>query len=223
MQLELGGGKNPSPGFFNVDIVNEDTVDLVGDLRALFTPDVDIEDYPQLVKFQESNQCSHVSAVHFIEHIPWIYQDAMFKWINHILVDGGMFQGVTPNLKDIAKIYLKRKRSLIRNSILGLFGAKQPLFPADEHPDIKGNTDEYNLKLWTNFRIFSGCGISESGKLGDYHHCLYDKEMFVSLLKSQINADGECIWKNIKASENGLELHVFAVKNNAKKNNKAFF
>ena len=203
MKIEIGGGRHPAPGFTNIDFATLPEVDVVADVRAIFTPDVDIADYPSLESFQEPEIATHVRAIHFIEHIPWIYQEAMFGWFWTILQPGGVLEIATPNFRYIAQVYLKRRGWSIHRFFSRLRRKTVPLFPESDHELIKTNIENHDLTLWTNYKVFSGCG------LGDYHHCGYDKYLIAHILSKQP-------WKTISVKEKKDLLYVIANKKEQK-------
>lgn len=155
--LELGSGGHPMEGE-EVHHLDRDRsaphVEFYGDIRSLWNP----KDFPDVGNLDEINENFYdiVAAVHFIEHIEWIYQHHLFEYARMWLKPGGYFVVETPNLEWIAKVYLDKR---FRNR-----------FPMNEHPDIKTRS-EMDFRRWINFKIFSGCSP------GDYHHCLYDATM----------------------------------------------
>ena len=149
-KLEIGGGSNPAEGYLNVDINPECSPDIVGDIRAFFSPDVKIEDYPELMEIEDS-QFAEIRVIHFIEHIEWIYQKPMFQWFCERLAPRGKLVIETPDLEWIARSYIKNRRN--------------GQYPS-EHPDLN---DVNDFVPWVNFKLFSGCSP------GDYHHSMFDK------------------------------------------------
>lgn len=199
MKIEIGGGRQPAPGFTNIDIATFPEVDIVGDVRAIFTPDVDIAAYPALERFQEPEIATHIRAIHFVEHVPWIYQQAMFGWFWTLLQSGGSLEVATPNFRYIVQVYLKRRGWSIQRFFSRLRGQTVPLFPDTDHALIETNRNAHDLTLWTNYKIFSGCG------LGDYHHCGYDKTLMEYMLSKQT-------WKTVCIHEKKETLFIQANK-----------
>jgi len=165
MKLEIGSGNMPTKGYKHLDInANAPDVDYVGDIRALITEDYDIEKYPNL-KFISNETFEEIKAYHFIEHIQWIYQEALFRLFYQWLLPGGRLNLQTPDLEWIVQSYLHRKKK----SWLTLKN-KQYVFPDKEHPQLTDSGNPIQFHQWVNYKIFSGCSP------GDFHHCLYDAE-----------------------------------------------
>jgi len=158
-RLEIGGGSNPTEGYLNLDINADCKPDITGDVRAFFTPDVDLEDYPDLQEIDEF-VFDEIRATHFVEHIEWIYQKPMFEWFYKVLKPSGRIVIETPNLHWIIKSYLKN------------YGSGE--YPQEDHPDLNGTND---FVPWVNFKLFSGCSP------GDYHHAMFDKVWMRQVLK----------------------------------------
>ncbi len=164
--LEIGNIKNPD--FTTVDIRSE--ADYVGDIRGEFTTDFPKSDDLSRIPL---GRFKFVKIVNTVEHIQWIYQDALLNWVKAFIVDGGMVYIETPNLEFIAKIYI--------TNLLRINKGIPVKFPANEYPGMLDNNGktiepENNLLRWVNFKIFSGCSP------GDYHHCCYDTNMMATLL-----------------------------------------
>ena len=208
MKLELGGGENfSSKDFLNVDIKAGPGVDIVGNLLALFSPDANIRDYPDLERITGDNICSEIRAIHFIEHIPWIYQDGLFNWMHTVLEPGGILEIVTPNIEYICRVYLKRSRWRISRLLKRVFkGVVLDLFPEVNHPYITNRKNELDLRRWFNFKVFSGCS------LGDYHHCMYDDYMLNSILSKVDVETGLPLWMQVHVKARGDMLKATVVK-----------
>ena len=208
MKLELGGGENFfTEGYLNVDIKEGPGVDVVGDLLALFTPDAEMSDYPLLERLDGENLFTEVRAIHFVEHIPWIYQESMFDWIWRILEPGGTLEVVTPNLEYICRVYLKRGRWRVSRFLKRAFkGVVLDLIPETDHPYIISSKNEIDLRRWFNFKTFSGCSK------GDYHHCLYDTYMFKDLLSRRHAETDLPYWMHVDIKARGDMIKVSAVK-----------
>lgn len=152
--LELGGGYNPTENAEVLDInPNAKNVVWVGDIRGLWSRDYE-QAKGNLGDISE-NAYDLINATHFVEHIEWIHQEALFQQVHRWLVPNGEFRLETPNLVYIVKHYLIRR---YRCS-----------FPLGEHPDIVDRTG-VNHQKWVNFKLFSGCSK------GDYHHVCYDNK-----------------------------------------------
>lgn len=183
--LEIGGGVNATPGYLQIDIDANVDPDIVADVRAIFTPDVKLEDYPDLEPLADlgNPMFSRIKAIHFIEHVQWLYQEAMFQWFFALLYPGGVLELETPDLMWIAKSYIKNK--------------KKSKFPLTDHPTL--NKPQHFVP-WVNFKLYSGCS------LGDYHHCMYDKEHLGQSLKG--------VGFNAKIKARGGHLYASAIKPN---------
>ena len=165
-KLELGGGGQPTEGYLQVAWSKTSNPHILGDVKALFSPDAKVEDFPGLeqLSFTGGFLFNEIRASHFIEHIPWLYQESMFSWLYNILEPGGRLSLETPDLLWVAKSYIKNQR--------------RRKFPIDEQPLLSGPDD---FIPWVNYKLFSGCSYSlEEG--GDYHHCLYDKDWLTLIL-----------------------------------------
>jgi len=169
--LDIGVGNDNAELFTTVDIDPECKPDIVGDIRCLFAPSdyyADMKkDYPDLRKL-ETGSFMYIRVKHIIEHIEWIYQQALFDWLGSMLGNGGLLEIDTPNLAYIAKIYLA-------GSTRQGLGA-MPKFPANEHNDLR-QSESSDLQRWVNFKLFSGCSP------GDYHHACFDAFRLCDLLK----------------------------------------
>jgi len=154
-RLEIGSGNTPEDGFTHLDVNPQSPhVEIVGDIRSIFSVDYDISQYPDLVYLKDiQGVFSEIRAVHVVEHVQWIYQKAMFEWFFRLLKDGGRLTVQTPDLEWIAKSYIKNKR--------------KKRFPETDHPDLSLPKD---FTAWANFKLYSGCSK------GDYHHCSYDRD-----------------------------------------------
>ena len=158
-RLEIGGGSNPTEGYLNLDINADCKPDITGDVRAFFTPDVNLKDHPELMEIEDS-EFDEIKATHFVEHIEWIYQKPMFEWVYRMLRPRGRVFIETHNLRWIIKSYLKN------------YGSRT--YPSEDHSDLNGPND---FVPWVNFKLFSGCSP------GDYHHAMFDKIWMKQILK----------------------------------------
>jgi len=162
MKLEIGSGDNPTEGYEHLDInPNAPHVEYVGDIRALLSKDYNIDHYPDL-KLLREQKFEVIKATHVIEHVQWIYQDVLFALLYDLLDAKGLLCLETPDLKWIAKSYLKN--------------ISKKRFPITEHPDLTEDKNALQFYKWINFKLYSGCSP------GDYHHCCYDKEFLTELL-----------------------------------------
>lgn len=157
--LEIGN-ISPNDKFITVDM--RDGADYVGDIRGFFIDWVDIDN--RLAKLPVG-KFVYVKVSHTVEHIEWIYQELLFKWLGKLLKPGGLIYIDTPNLEVIAKIYLENLSRLKNNQAIK--------YPYQDHPDMTvtgGGPRDLNgdLQPWVNYKLFSGCSP------GDYHHTCYD-------------------------------------------------
>ena len=164
MKLEIGSGNNPTEGFEHLDInPGAPHVEYVGDIRSLITEDYNKNMNEDLMLLKHTKfEC--IKAVHFIEHIQWIYQQSLLRLFYDMLEPNGTVYIETPDLKWIMLSYLKNR--------------KKHRFPVEDHPDIKEDGNLLNFYQWVNFKLYSGCSP------GDYHHCLYDKEFLNEMLNN---------------------------------------
>lgn len=151
-----------------LDIRKEFSPDYVGDMRCLFAPDypASIDDYPDLLRIPTNNYML-VKLQHVVEHIEWIYQEFMFRWILDILAPGGMVNIATPNLEYIVGVYVVNRKKQRKGT--------EVRYPIDEHTYFKPGV-ESDMQRWVNFKMMSGCSP------GDYHHCMYDRYWLYEML-----------------------------------------
>jgi len=179
-KLEIGSGNNPTPGYEHLDFQADAIhVEYKGDFRALFAPDYELDQFPDLLKLSEDT-FDEIKAVHFVEHVEWIYQEAMFKTFWSLLKPFGRIFIVTPNLTWI-----------LNAAIVGFerYGSKWLSFrrrravPLDnwqqEHPLLESQPESLIVFVkWLNFKLYSGCSR------GDYHHCCYTAELLKHVLET---------------------------------------
>ena len=160
--LDVGTGNDDSENYTTIDMDISCKPDIVGDIRCLFAPsDFYREkktDYPDLEHLQ-TGMFYYVRLKHVIEHVEWIYHQAMFDWLSNIVSGGGYVEIETPNLRYIIKMYADQIK--IHDS------GGMPKFPAGEHNDLD-NTKPIDFQRWVNFKLFSGCSP------GDTHHSCFD-------------------------------------------------
>lgn len=155
-KLEIGSGKHPTPGYLHIDMDPEALhVEIAGDVRAFWNPDIEIEWFPELgilseMKFEE------IKLFDFVEHVEWIHQISMFKFFRSILTDEGKLNIRTPDGEYILDFYCMEN--------------KLKKFPKDEYVE-KFKENEVDFWKWLNFKLFSGCSRF------DKHHCLYSKKL----------------------------------------------
>jgi len=135
-----------------------DKADYSGDIRGCFAQHggyesvVTIESLP--IEYWKV-----VKLVHTVEHIEWLYQEAMFNWIWSLMSPGGILYIDTPNLDYIIRVY-NRGVSFLNKGF-------KPEYPYNDHPDFDSMSIE-NFIPWVNYKIFSGCSPN------DYHHTCYN-------------------------------------------------
>ena len=170
--LDLGSGSIgvEDPDFTTIDINPKSGADYIGDIKYLFVDHFNKtieDDYPSLMNFPVGHY-QLIRAVHFIEHIPWIYHDQMFKWVFESLADGGAFWIGTPNLEFIAKIYIK--------NLYRIYKGKDVKYPDDGHSLVRKHVSTDMVK-WVNYKIFSGQSPL------DKHQAIYDKSLLFQTLR----------------------------------------
>jgi predicted SAM-dependent methyltransferase len=113
LKLHLGCGKVHIPGFVNIDQYDNDSVNVVDDVK-------------KLSKFQ-SNSVDLIYAAHVLEHFTrWEYKDVLRRW-KELLKPIGILRIAVPDFEVISKYYIKTKDI---NTIKGtLYG----------HQDYAGN------------------------------------------------------------------------------------
>lgn len=161
--IDIGSGQDKHEYFKTVDILEKFDTDYVGDIRCLFAPVyVDsIDKHPSLQNIK-SNTFEVVKLQHVVEHIEWIYQEFLLRWVVDILAPGGLVYIGTPNLEYAVGVYVaNRKRQVKKQDVK---------YPIGEHTYCKPGVSS-DMQKWVNFKIFSGCSP------GDYHHCMYDRYM----------------------------------------------
>ena len=119
LKLHLGCGKVHIPGFVNIDQYDNDSVNVVDDVK-------------KLSKFQ-SNSVDLIYAAHVLEHFTrWEYKDVLRRW-KELLKPNGILRIAVPDFEVISKYYIKTKDI---NTIKGtLYG----------HQDYVGN---YHYWCW---------------------------------------------------------------------------
>jgi len=158
-KLEIGSGMNPTPGYEHLDRDPEcPHLEYCGDFRALFVPDVADPQKNRDVFRLQFDYYEEILAIHYIEHVEWIYQEAMFQKFFEFLKDGGVLRVVTPNLDWIVRQYCLG-RGLRRRLFRRRRQAEVEWW--NEHPKFKTLTPaERNFvefSLWVNFKLYSGC------------------------------------------------------------------
>lgn len=136
--------------------------DYVGDVRALFAPQGGYTITESLLSLPE-HFFQLVRLSHFIEHIEWLYQRALFEWLFEFVADDGHIVIETPNLDYIINMYQDNMHKLARG--------KQISYPYREHPDFYTDGETVDLVShfvpWINYKLYSGC--SYEGTYYDYH------------------------------------------------------
>lgn len=157
--LDLGSGYQTG-NFMRLDIDKDTNPDFHMDLRAFcgIAPyDKDLGLYSDVKKLDVKFKA--VRAMHFLEHIEWIYQDTILKAIMDFLQPGGFLFIEVPNLKYIIDVYMDQIQKR-------LLKGKEINFPKQEYSFQ--DDDPMNIYKWFNFKLFSGCSP------GDNHKCMYD-------------------------------------------------
>lgn len=83
MKLNVGAGKNPLPGYVNIDIIPQHPDVQVGSALALSVPD---------------KSCSEVFASHLIEHLTKPELVRFFREAKRVLQRGGVLKTVAPSM-----------------------------------------------------------------------------------------------------------------------------
>jgi hypothetical protein len=165
--LDLGSGGSVGK-FVTLDINSGSNPDIHMDFRAYCGIDPyrdDIGKYDKADKLKRG--FTVIRAIHFLEHIEWIYQHNILNNIFNLINDSGFLFIEVPNLSYIFNMYNDQiKKRLLKN--------KSVSFPKEEYPFE--DDDKYNIYKWLNFKIFSGCSPN------DYHHCAYDTDYLESIL-----------------------------------------
>ncbi len=159
--LDIGAGQDKHPDFQTLDIIADFEPDYIGDMRCLFATGYmeRVDEYPSLETIP-NNHFEVIKLQHTVEHVEWIYQDFMFRWIMDILAPGGLVYIGTPNLEYAVGVYVaNRQKQLSKQEVK---------YPMDEHVYLKPGIPS-DMQWWVNFKLFSGCSP------GDYHHCMYDR------------------------------------------------
>jgi len=95
LKLHLGCGKVHIPGFVNIDQYDNDSVNVVDDVK-------------KLSKFQ-SNSVDLIYAAHVLEHFTrWEYKDVLRRW-KELLKPNGILRIAVPDFEVISKYYIKTK------------------------------------------------------------------------------------------------------------------
>jgi len=157
--LDLGSGMDTGK-FLRLDIDKNTNPDFHMDLRAFcgIAPyDKDLYRYCDVRLLDR--QFNVIRAIHFLEHIEWIYQETILSQLKTMLIGEGCLFIEVPSLRYIIDMYNKQ----IDGKLLK---GKLSSFPDGEY--TFSDSDPMNIYKWLNFRIFSGCSP------GDNHKCLYD-------------------------------------------------
>lgn len=163
-KLDIGSGQ-PRDDCATID--KEDIgCSYTGDIRTLFAP-VYNDNVPRSLKKIKIHSFRFVQMQHIVEHIEWIYQEPMFRWVYSLLAGDGVLFVETPNVEVIIKQFLSFTSEL-----------------AKQHPDIKEDDPDANIK-WLNFKLYSGCStnkVKDGCVNGDFHLCMYNKDWLVNKL-----------------------------------------
>lgn len=183
--LDIGCGSSINGGYTTVDIRPEfDIRNEEGKVVAKVKPDLCVDarvwfasgymDNPQLLEqYPDKDKIKPerwqlIKLSHFIEHIPWIHGEMMFRWVHGLLADGGMVWIATPNFEYITRVYIKNRELQKRG--LGV------RYPRAEHPFLRDGV-QYDMQRWANFKFMSG------GSPGDHHMSMWDEYMLASTLE----------------------------------------
>lgn len=104
MKLNLGAGRNPLPGYLNIDIgyKTEDTSDFGGPVEPR-TVRAEVYPLPDLLK---EKGVTEIRASHVLEHLPWHdTMDVLKEWVS-LLKPGGVLKIAVPDFEWIARQYL---------------------------------------------------------------------------------------------------------------------
>lgn len=166
--LDVGAGETKEAEYMSLDINPAFKTDFVGDIRTVLAVDCGSERCEEwnLDKLRE-NYYSVIRLQHIVEHIEWIYQEELFKWVYQALAPDGLIYVATPNLEYAAGVYLENRKKQK--------SGKPVKYPIDEHVYFKPGVLE-DMQRWVNFKLFSGCSP------GDYHHSAFDRFWLCSLM-----------------------------------------
>ncbi len=183
-KLEIGSGNDPTDGYIHLDInPKAPHVEIVGDLRTIIAPQDYDREYPDLDFLktgtsEDLNLYEEIIIKHFIEHIHWLYQPTLIKFLFNILNVGGTLEVETPDLEWIIKTYINGRGNWLKRLIAkkNTQSVKSvAYFPDNDHPEISKQTLP-NLSRWTAFKLYSGGSYNKGAEVRDYHLGLYDKE-----------------------------------------------
>lgn len=182
--LDIGSGINNNKKWQTIDnrIIpikdNEDkdtgklfTPNYLIDVRAIFAPGYCdnteiVNKYPDIKKIKY-NYWDMVNMSHFVEHIEWIYQDFLFRWVFDLLIDGGFVYIDTPSLEYILGVYSENRKLQKRG--------KPVKYPVYEHEYLSKEIQS-DMQKWIQYKLYSGCSPL------DYHHCHYDAYFLTDIL-----------------------------------------
>jgi predicted SAM-dependent methyltransferase len=159
-RLDIGAGGR-SDSWTTLDKVGGD---YTGDIRTMFAPVYNNKADKDLRKIR--NDFALIKLQHIVEHIEWIYQQVMFKWVRSIMSYDGYLYIETPNVDWIIDSYLSVNDY------------------SSEHPDIKED-DPCRLIKWLNFKLYSGCSTNkykDGCTDGDFHLCMYNQQLLEQVL-----------------------------------------
>lgn len=109
MKLHLGCGKRHIDGFINIDIVDNDSVDVIDDVSTLS-------------KFE--NECADlIYACHVLEHFKRNEYFGVLKRWTELLKPGGILRLAVPDFAKVAKVYVEGKFPL--KMLLGFLNGGQ--------------------------------------------------------------------------------------------------
>lgn len=184
-KLEIGSGNNPTEGYIHLDVNSKAPhVEIVGDIMTIIAPHDFLQNYPDLdfLKIgvhEELGLYEEIIMKHFIEHVHWLYQPTLLRFLFNILNEGGIIEIETPDFEWIVKTYINGRGSRFKRWMSDRRIRKDlksiSYFPEKDHPEISKQTLP-NLSRWTIFRMFSGGSYDKESNIRDYHLGLYDKE-----------------------------------------------
>lgn len=178
--LDIGSDEVANDVYQRVNFNNVDYVDFYGDIRCCFSPGYmdDIDTYPDLKRIP-SGVFKLIKLIDIVEHVEWIHQPLLFKWVHSLLANDGLVYIKTPNLDYIAKMYLRGMQKIVD-------GKKLHNFPFSDHPDL--GIDYVDVVKWVNAALFSGCSNFKDDdgiRRGDFHHTCFNKYWMEQLLVSE--------------------------------------
>lgn len=175
--LDVGSTEWLDDKYESVNFKKFEGLTYYGDIRTMFSPGYmdDADRYPDLARIVKGKY-KLIRAVDVVEHIEWIHQPFLFRWLRELLVDGGLLYIITPNLDFITQLYARAMKKLSA-------GKSLDGFPFDEHAYTKAG-EPFDIARWTNSILYAGCSsmMVEDQRRGDFHHCCYNKIWLEAML-----------------------------------------